>query len=109
MSETRPACRGSGIVNNNHLFMSVHILGFLGAQGADRRTDDAVITAHLRQLATMHRGGGWFEDGINQAFDHYNAYAFHFYGLMWTHLHGASDPLRATRWRPCASSPWRLK
>jgi len=80
-------CRGGGIVNNNHLFMSVHILEFLGKQGYAHRTDRAVITAHLNQLETMHRGGGWFEDGINQAYDHYNAYAFHFYGLMWARLH----------------------
>ncbi|MDI1250877.1 MAG: DUF2264 domain-containing protein [Lacunisphaera sp.] len=95
-------CRGGGIVNNNHLFMSVHILEFLGKHGFAHRTDRAVITAHLNQLETMHRGGGWFEDGINQAFDHYNAYAFHFYGLMWTHLHGAADSVRATRWREWA-------
>lgn len=95
-------CRGGGIVNNNHLFMSVHILEFLGQHGYGHRTDRAVITAHLNQLETMHRGGGWFEDGINQAFDHYNAYAFHFYGLMWVHLHGRSDALRAQRWRDWA-------
>ena len=96
------SCRGSGIVNNNHLFMSVHILEFLGKHGYEHRTDRAVITAHLNQLETMHRGGGWFEDGINQAYDHYNAYAFHFYGLMWSRLHGATDPARATRWREWA-------
>ena len=84
-------CRGSGIVNNNHLFMSVHILEFLGQHGYAHRTDRAVIDAHLNQLETMHRGGGWFEDGINQAFDHYNAYAFHFYGLMWARLYGARE------------------
>ncbi len=95
-------CRGSGIVNNNHLFMSVHILEFLARHGAEHRTDRAVVTAHLNQLETMHRGGGWFEDGINQAFDHYNAYAFHFYGLMWAHLHGARDADRAARWRAWA-------
>lgn len=95
-------CRGGGIVNNNHLFMSVHILEFLGQHGFAHRTDRAVITAHLNQLETMHRGGGWFEDGINQAYDHYNAYAFHFYGLMWAHLHGAQDAARATRWRDWA-------
>lgn len=95
-------CRGSGIVNNNHLFMSVHILEFLGKIGAAHRTNRAVITAHLNQLETMHRGGGWFEDGINQAYDHYNAYAFHFYGLMWAHLHAAQDPARAQRWRELA-------
>ncbi|MCF7687401.1 MAG: DUF2264 domain-containing protein [Cephaloticoccus sp.] len=92
-------CRGGGIVNNNHLFMSVHILEFLGQQGYAHRTDRTVIDTHLRQLETMHRGGGWFEDGINQAFDHYNAYAFHFYGLWWARLHGDRDPARATRWR----------
>ena len=43
-----------------------------------------------------------FEDGINQAYDHYNAYAFHFYGLMWARLHHASDEARATRWRDWA-------
>lgn len=95
-------CGGGGIVNNNHLFMSVHILEFLGRHGFGRRTDRAVITAHLNQLETMHRGGGWFEDGINQAFDHYNAYAFHFYGLMWAHLHGGQDAARGQRWRDWA-------
>jgi hypothetical protein len=94
--------RGNGIVNNNHLFMSVHILEFLGRHGYGHRTDRAVITAHLNQLETMHRGGGWFEDGINQAYDHYNAYAFHFYGLWWARLHGAGDPARAQRWREWA-------
>lgn len=92
-------CRGSGIVNNNHLFMSVHILEFLGKHGFEHRTDRVIINAHLNQLETMHRGGGWFEDGINQAYDHYNAYAFHFYGLMWAHLHGAQHRVRAGRWR----------
>src|SRR5690606_27107854 len=47
----------------------------------------------------MSRGGGWFQDGINQAFDYYNAYAFNFYGLWWAHLHGAANPARAKRWR----------
>lgn len=92
-------CRGGGIVNNNHLFMSVHILEFLRTIGHEHRTDATVIEHHLDQLETMHRGGGWFEDGINQAYDHYNAYAFHFYGLCWARLHGHRDPARAERWR----------
>lgn len=95
-------CRGSGIVNNNHLFMSVHILEFLGKIGHAHRTDRAVIVAHLNQLETMYRGGGWFEDGINQAFDHYNAYAFYFYGLCWTRLHGERDAARVRRWHEWA-------
>jgi Uncharacterized protein conserved in bacteria len=95
--------RGGGIVNNNHLFMSVHILEFLGTVDAAHRTDRAIIDAHLTQLETMHRGGGWFEDGINQAYDHYNAFAFHFYGLFWALLHGKQNPARAERWRGWAA------
>ncbi len=94
--------RGSGIVNNNHYFMGVHILEFLEAQGFGHRTDRVMADEFLTRLEFMHRGGGWFEDGINQAYDHYNAFAFHFYGLMWARLHGARDPQRAQRWREWA-------
>jgi hypothetical protein len=94
--------RGSGIVNNNHYFMGVHILEFLQARGYGQRTDRAVVDEFLGRLEGMYRGGGWFEDGINQAYDHYNAYAFHFYGLWWARLHGARDPERSRRWREWA-------
>lgn len=96
------SARGNGVVNNNHLFMAVHILEFLEKLGHGHRSDRAIITNFLDRLEGMHRGGGWFEDGINQAYDHYNAYAFHFYGLWWARLHGARDPARATRWRDWA-------
>jgi len=96
------SARGNGVVNNNHLFMAVHILEFLEKLGRGHRTDRAIITNFLDRLEGMHRGGGWFEDGINQAYDHYNAYAFHFYGLWWARLHGAADPARAGRWREWA-------
>lgn len=94
--------RGNGIVNNNHYFMGVHILEFLARHGYGRRSDRIVVDEFLSRLELMHRGHGWFEDGINQAYDHYNAYAFHFYGLWWARLHGARDPARAQRWRDWA-------
>src|SRR5262249_5552208 len=59
--------RGNGIVNNNHYFMGVHILEFLGAEGYARRADRPMVDEFLTRLELMHRGGGWFEDGINQA------------------------------------------
>jgi len=94
--------RGNGIVNNNHYFMGVHILEFLMQHGYGRPTDRPIVDEFLTRLELMHRGGGWFEDGINQAYDHYNAYAFHFYGLMWARLYGAGNPERANRWREWA-------
>ncbi len=95
--------RGNGIVNNNHYFMGVHILEFLMKHGYGHRTDRAIVDEFLTRLELMHRGGGWFEDGINQAYDHYNAYAFHFYGLWWARLHGHNNPARAKRWRDWAT------
>lgn len=94
--------RGNGIVNNNHYFMGVHILEFLMQHGYGRPTDRPIVDEFLTRLELMHRGGGWFEDGINQAYDHYNAYAFHFYGLMWARLYGQGNPERAKRWREWA-------
>lgn len=94
--------RGNGIVNNNHYFMGIHILEFLGDKGYGRPADRIVIDEFFRRMEFMHRGGGWFEDGVNQAFDHYNAFAFHFYGLMWTRLYGRLEPARAARWRDWA-------
>lgn len=94
--------RGNGIVNNNHYFMGVHILEFLMKHGYGRPADRPIVDEFLNRLELMHRGGGWFEDGINQAYDHYNAYAFHFYGLWWARLHGPADAGRAQRWRDWA-------
>ena len=94
--------RGNGIVNNNHYFMGVHILEFLQREGFGHDTDRVVVDTFLDRLEGMYRGNGWFEDGINQAYDHYNAYAFHFYGLWWARLHGAEQPDRAARWNEWA-------
>lgn len=94
--------RGSGIVNNNHYFMGIHILEFLNQHGYGRPADLTIVDEFLNRLEFMYRGGGWFEDGINQAYDHYNSYAFHFYGLWWARLHGQRDEKRAQRWRDWA-------
>lgn len=95
--------RGSGIVNNNHYFMGIHILEFLVQHGYGRPADLTIVDEFLNRLEWMYRGGGWFEDGINQAYDHYNSYAFHFYGLWWARLHGKRDEKRAQRWRDWAT------
>jgi hypothetical protein len=91
--------RHSGYVDNNHYFMGIHLLEFLGRHGYGRSTDRALVDEYFYRLEMMHRGNGWFQDGINQAFDYYNAYAFNYYGLWWAHFHGASNPARAQRWR----------
>lgn len=98
------SARHSGYVDNNHYFMGIHVLEFLRTQGDERPGDAAIVGTYFDRLEAMHRGHGWFQDGINQAFDYYNAYAFNFYGLWWAHLHGAQNPERAARWRDWARS-----
>jgi hypothetical protein len=98
------SARHSGYVDNNHYFMGIHILDFLRAHGYGRSGDTAIVDTYFERLEFMHRGNGWFQDGINQAFDYYNAYAFNFYGLWWAHLHGNQNPARAERWREWARS-----
>ena len=94
--------RHSGYVDNNHYFMGIHVIEFLGRFGYGQPGDDAVVNEYFTRLEYLHRGHGWFQDGINQSFDYYNAYAFNFYGLWWARLHGAKNPARAQRWREWA-------
>lgn len=96
------SARHSGYVDNNHYFMGIHVLEFLRARGYGRPSDARLVDTYFDRLEHLHRGGGWFQDGINQAFDYYNAYALNFYGLWWAHLHGAQNPARADRWRAWA-------
>jgi len=98
------SARHSGYVDNNHYFMGIHVIEFLRSHGHGQPGDDLIVDAYFDRLEKLHRGDGWFQDGINQSFDYYNAYAFNFYGLWWARLHGAQNPARAARWREWARS-----
>ncbi|MCH6256523.1 DUF2264 domain-containing protein [Puniceicoccaceae bacterium K14] len=90
--------RGSARYWNNHLFFGVLTLEFLRNNGFEEPEDAALLDYMFRQLETMHQGGGWFIDGSNQSFDHYNAYAFHTYGMWWALKYGHNNPERTKRW-----------
>ena len=90
--------RGVGLHRNNHLFFGVLPLSFLLKHGYGSSADQTCVFRWMDIMEGMHLGGGWFIDGMNESIDHYNAYAFHYYGLWWGMLYGASDPSRASRW-----------
>jgi hypothetical protein len=90
--------RGTGHHWNNHLFFGIIALEFLRDLGMDQPSDAAAVEAWFAEMERMYRDGGWFMDGMNQSYDHYNAYAFHFYGPLWAWLYGARQPARAARW-----------
>lgn len=90
--------RGVGLHRNNHMFFGVLPLEFLGREGRALPGDAVFIDHLLDTLESMHVRDGWFIDGMNESFDYYNAYAFHYYGLWWARLNRKRQPERAARW-----------
>jgi hypothetical protein len=96
--------RGHAGHHNNHLFFDVLVLEFLRTVGYGHEDDEGCADWLLDELESMHRRDGWFIDGGNESYDHYNAYAFHVYGLYWAWRHGDRDAERAERWKTWAAS-----
>lgn len=95
--------RGHAGHHNNHLFFDLLVLEFLGDRGFGTPEDRPCIDWLFAELETMHRKDGWFIDGTNENYDHYNAYAFHIYGLYWARRYGHANPSRANRWKQWAA------
>ncbi|MEJ1087861.1 DUF2264 domain-containing protein [Microbacterium sp. Mu-80] len=69
--------RGTWCADNNHVLLGATLAAFNHAHGhADGR--DTVENA-LDRMDDWYRGDGWYTDGDGRRFDHYNAYAFHWY------------------------------
>src|SRR5690606_37467865 len=69
--------RGTWCADNNHVLLGATLAAFNHAGGfADGR--DTVENA-LDRMDDWHRADGWYTDGDGRRFDHYNAFAFHWY------------------------------
>jgi hypothetical protein len=60
---------------------------------ADRQEQD------LKDIESLYVDGGWYADGEAGTLDYYNAFAFHFYGLLYAHWARDRDPGRVDRFR----------
>lgn len=94
--------RGCGFHRNNHMFFGVLPLSFIISEGAGKPGDQELVLRWLDTLESMYIRDGWFVDGMNETIDHYNSYAWHFYGLWWGKFYGDMDPARAQRWKEYA-------
>ncbi|WP_309023894.1 DUF2264 domain-containing protein [Pelagicoccus sp. SDUM812002] len=88
---------GNGHHWNNHLFFGVFLLEFLSAERGENESYRAAIDWYFEELEKMYAGDGWYMDGSNQAFDFYNAYAWHYYPMWWIKLYGEKDRARSKR------------
>ncbi|MFG2770541.1 DUF2264 domain-containing protein [Streptomyces sp. NPDC048350] len=94
-----PALEPSPVDNNWWLF-GLTVAGFLRDAGietdrAEGTIDRASATVHrsLDRIEPWYVGDGWYSDGDNRAFDHYNAWALHLYPVLHAHLSGDQDLL----------------
>ncbi|TJZ52034.1 DUF2264 domain-containing protein [Streptomyces piniterrae] len=92
-----PALAPSPVDNNWWLF-GLTVGGFLLDAGIETERARTAIDRALARTDEWYRGDGWYTDGDNRAFDHYNAWALHFYPVLHAHL-GADTALLATHGR----------
>ncbi|MDQ8196773.1 DUF2264 domain-containing protein [Pelagicoccus enzymogenes] len=90
---------GNGHHWNNHMFFGIFVLEFLQREGRLREAYRGVVDRWFEELEGMYADEGWYMDGMNQAFDFYNAYAWHYYSMWWVALYGESDTGRCDRFK----------
>ncbi|MFH8578441.1 DUF2264 domain-containing protein [Streptomyces zaomyceticus] len=88
----RPAL-GASPVDNNWWLFGLTVAGFLQDAGIDTDRAAATIDRSLARVDDWYLGDGWYSDGDNRAFDHYNAWALHFYPVLHAHLAGDRELL----------------
>jgi hypothetical protein len=67
---------------NNWMLFQVVVEEFLASIGAAHDANE--IVRGLDALDGWYIGDGWYSDGAGRRLDHYNAWALHFYPLLWT-------------------------
>ncbi len=93
-------CRKAEVLNNNWQFFPVLIE--LGLRRAGAPAQKEAMARHLAAVDARYAGSGWYRDGLDR-FDHYNGFAFHFYGLVCALLMVDDDPARAAEFRTRAA------
>ncbi|MFF9849881.1 DUF2264 domain-containing protein [Streptomyces litmocidini] len=79
---------GPSPVDNNWWLFGLTVAGFLRDAGVETDRAAATIDRSLARVEDWYLGDGWYSDGDNRAFDHYNAWALHFYPVLHAHLAG---------------------
>ncbi|MEU7185757.1 DUF2264 domain-containing protein [Streptomyces sp. NPDC045369] len=75
-------------IDNNWWLFGLTVGGFLLDAGVETERAQASVDRALERIDGWYRGEGWYSDGDNQAFDHYNGWALHFYPVLHAHLSG---------------------
>lgn len=75
--------------NNWRLFAAVT---HAACKRLDLPHDPGAVARHLTAVERMYLGDGWYGDGDRDQVDHYSAWGFNTWGLMWAWLDGDALP-----------------
>lgn len=80
-------------VDNNWWLFGLTVAGFLQDAGIETDLARRTIDRSLARIEEWYEGDGWYSDGDNRSFDHYNGWALHLYPVLHAHLAGDEDLL----------------
>ncbi|MFI9553427.1 DUF2264 domain-containing protein [Nonomuraea endophytica] len=69
-------------VDNNWWLFPVMVGGFLASAGFHVEEAEAAVRRGLERIEPWYTGDGWYSDGANRSFDHYNGWAIHLYPVL---------------------------
>lgn len=82
------------VPNNWELFK---VVVNIGLKNVDMPYRDDVIEDALKKLDSWQLGGGWYKDGLKGGTDYYNAFAIHYYSLLYAKFIEKAYPDRSER------------
>ncbi|MFI6681848.1 DUF2264 domain-containing protein [Kribbella sp. NPDC050470] len=81
----------------NWVWFQIVVETFLKSVGGPWSSAD--IESGLAVHESLYRDHGWYADGPERAFDHYNGWALHVYPLLWATMDPSADPKLVSAWR----------
>ncbi|MFI6818507.1 DUF2264 domain-containing protein [Nonomuraea sp. NPDC050328] len=81
--------------DNNWMLFQTVTEEFVKSAGGPYAQEE--IDRGLARIEDWYAGDGWYTDGGSRNFDYYNAFALHFYPIMWTRMSGAPAEVYRSR------------
>ncbi|TDD16273.1 DUF2264 domain-containing protein [Kribbella turkmenica] len=81
----------------NWVWFQLVVETFLRSVGGPWSAED--IESGLAVHESLYRDHGWYADGPERAFDHYNGWALHVYPLLWATINPGVDAGLVSGWR----------
>lgn len=81
----------------NWVWFQIVVETFLKSVGGPWSSAD--IESGLAVHESLYRDHGWYADGPERAYDHYNGWALHVYPLLWATMDPSVDAKLVTAWR----------